>query len=236
MLTTFLAEPQGHGLISTTPDSSQTIAAVAALPYNQIAIRADRRGMEVTVRGKHVDVPDRVVEHARRKLGRLDHYLPLLKDGAVEVDIARERTKEPDGRYLIHVTVHGNGVHLRAEERAAQPEAAIDLAARVLTEQARRHKQRLYGRSRSTAPKELAGGDAELASSTEPEDDEDPILEKIGKVKRFPVKPMTVEEAVEQMELLQHDFFLFMDADLRQFGLIYRRHAGDYGLIIPEHP
>ena len=218
--------------MTTTP---LLFAAVTALSYNQIGIRTGRRAaVEVTVRGKHVEVPDQVTERARQKLGRLDHYLPLLRDAIVEVDVAQERTKEPDRRYVVHVAVHGNGVHLRAEGRAARPETAIDLAAHVLIEQARRHKQRLYGRSRTTVPKEVARERAEPTSPPEPEDDEPEILQKIGKIKRFPVKPMTTEEAVEQMELLGHNFFLFLDADVRQFALLYRRRAGDYGLIIPE--
>ena len=100
--------------------------------------------MEVTVRGKHVTVSDQVADRAKRKFAHLDHYLPLLRDAVVEVDLAHERTKEPDGRYVVHVSVSGNGIHLRAEEHAARPEIAIDSAARVLTEQARRHKERLY--------------------------------------------------------------------------------------------
>ena len=208
---------------------------MTVLSYNQIGIHSVRRAaVEVIVRGKHVEVPDQVTERARQKLGRLDHYLPLLRDAMVEVDVAQQRTKEPDQRYVVHVAVRGNGVHLRAEGRAARPEAAIDLAAHVLTEQARRHKQRLYGRSRTAAAKKATQERAEPAPPDDPEDDEPDVLQKVGKIKRFPVKPMTTEEAVEQMELLGHNFFLFLDADVRQFALLYRRRAGDYGLIIPE--
>ena len=192
--------------------------------------------MEVTVRGKHVEVSEQVVERAQRKLGRLDHYLPLLRDAVVEVDLAQEKAKEPDRRYVVRVTVSGNGVHLRAEEHAARPEAAIDRASRALTEQARRHKQRLYGRNRTTLPKEVTRELVLPAGAPEPEDEEEAseVLDKVSRVKRFAVKPMTTEEAVEQMELLGHNFYLFLDADVEQFALLYRRSAGDYGLIIPE--
>ena len=191
--------------------------------------------MEVTVRGKHVAVPDQVAERAQHKFAHLDHYLPLLRDAVVEVVVAQERTKEPGARFVVHVTVNGNGVHLRAEEHASRPETAIDSAARVLTEQARRHKERLYGRGRAANARDAAREDAQADSSADDVDDEEPdLLDKIGKVKRFPVKPMTVEEALEQMELLGHSFFLFLDADVKQYALLYRRTAGDYGLIIPE--
>ena len=190
--------------------------------------------MDITVRGKHFAVPVEVEERARQKFGRLDHYLPLLTDAVVEVDVARERTKEPERRFVVRVTVSGSGVHLRTEERAARPEAAVDQAARVLAEQARRHKQRLYGRSRTTLAKEVARQLTESASPAEAKDDESNLLSRVTRIKRFPLKPMTVEEALEQMEGLGHDFFLFFDGEIQQFALLYRRRAGDYGRIIPE--
>jgi putative sigma-54 modulation protein len=180
--------------------------------------------VDITVRGRHFEVPDSVEERARRKLGRLDHYLPLLHDAVVEVDIAHERAKEPDQRYLIHVIVDGGGVHLRAEERASALEAAVDQAARVLVGQARRHKQRLYERGRAKGAPEEIVRKARAKSSPD----------KVMRVKRFGVKPMTVNEAVEEMEALGHEFFVFHHAQAGQFAVLYRRRAGDYGVIIPE--
>ncbi|MDZ4278826.1 MAG: ribosome-associated translation inhibitor RaiA, partial [Dehalococcoidia bacterium] len=110
--------------------------------------------MEITVRGQHFHVNERIEEHARKKLERLQRYLPLLREGAAEVDLTHEQTKEPDARYLVRVTVSGRGVHLQTQERAAQPEAAIDLAAQVLGRQARRQKERLYERGRDPTAKE----------------------------------------------------------------------------------
>ena len=182
--------------------------------------------MEITVSGQHFEVPDSVVERARRKLGRLSHYLPLLHDAVVEVDIAHEKAKDPDKRYVIRVTVDGGGTHLRAEERAAAPETAVDQAARVLAGQARRHKQRLYERGRvkaGPAPTPRRGV-AKRPSA------------KVTREKRFDVKPMGVDQAVEEMEALGHEFFVFHHEAEGQVAVLYRRRAGDYGLIIPELP
>lgn len=187
--------------------------------------------MEITVRGQHYHVPDHVEERARQKLGRLEHYLPLLGDAVVEVDLTQERTKEPAGRYLIHVIVSAHGVHLQAQERAADPEAAIDLAAHVLAGQARRQKQRLYGRARGKAPKEI---EAELVASDASSEEPSPLRDRVARVKRYPIKPMTIDEAAEQMEALGHDFYFFFHEQADQFAVLYRRRAGDYGLIIPE--
>ena len=184
--------------------------------------------MEITVRGKHYDVPHHVAERARQKLERLEHYLPLLGDASVEVDLAQEKAKEPEDRFLIHVTVSAHGVHLQAEERAAQPEAAVDLAARVLSGQARRHKERLYRRGRGKVAKETQpeppGSKGATPSSSDP----------VSRVKRFSMPPMTADEAAKEMEVLGHDFYLFFNAEAGEFAVIYRRRAGNYGLILPE--
>jgi len=180
--------------------------------------------VDITVRGQHFEVPDSVEKRAREKLGRLDHYLPLLHDAVVEVDIAHQKAKEPDQRYLVRVTVAGGGAQLRAEEHAAKPEAAVDQAARVLAGQARRHKQRLYERGRAKVdPAEIA---QRAGAKSSPD--------KVMRVKRFGIKPMTVDEAVEEMEALGHEFFVFHHAEAGQFAVLYRRRAGDYGVIIPE--
>ncbi len=71
--------------------------------------------MDITIRGKHFDVPQRVQERARDKFSRLQHYLPLLNDGVCEVDLAHEKAKEPDRRFVVHVNVSAHGVHLRVE-------------------------------------------------------------------------------------------------------------------------
>lgn len=189
--------------------------------------------MEIIVRGKHFDVPEGIEARARKKLTRIEHYLPALNDAAAEVHMAQERAKEPQRRYVVRVTVSGRGVHLQAEERAASLEAAVDGAADVLSRQARKQKGRLYGRGRSAKAKQIA---AQPDVAPVPDDDEDGALSKVARVERLAVKPMTTEEALEQMELLGQDFFLFHDAGVGQFALLYRRPAGDYGMIIPELP
>lgn len=187
--------------------------------------------MDVNVRGKHFDVPAHVEERARVKFEKLAHYLPLLDDAAVEVDFAHEKAKEPALRYVVHVTVSAHGVHLQAEERAAQPEAAVDQAARVLSRQARQHKDRLYGRARGKNSKHPEAEPAPAA-----DDEASGPLAKVAVVERVAVKPMSVEEAVDQMDLLGRPFLLFHDAGSNGFALLYRRGDGAYGLVLPEFP
>ena len=185
--------------------------------------------MEVTVRGKHFEVPADIEDRARTKLGKLDHYLPALRDALVEADVWHEPTKEPQQRFVVRVAVSGNGVHLRAEERASRLETAVDQAAHALARQAQRHKERLYGRSRNQAAKVPPATEGVAVA-----DEKEPTLDKIAEVRHISVKPMTVEEAVEQMGLTSEDYFLFLEDDGRQFALLQRRQDGDYTLVIPE--
>lgn len=196
------------------------------LPYNRRGrLRWSFGGtLDITVRGQHFEVPDSVEERARQKLGRLDHYLPLLHDAIVEVDIAHQKAKEPDQRYLVRVTVDGGGVQLRTEEHASTPEVAVDQVARVLAGQARRHKQRLYERGRNKGEPAAFEGEIEKTAR------------KVSRVKRFAMKPMTVDEALLEIEALGHEFFVFQHVVEGQVAVLYRRRAGDYGLIMPERP
>jgi hypothetical protein len=102
----------------------------------------------------------------------------------------------------------------------------VDAVAHVVTRQAERYKERLYGRGRR-GEKQAAAEPVEAEQTRSPAD-------KVARVKRLAVKPMSTSEAVEQMELLGHDFFLFHDAEEGRIAVLYRRRAGDYGVIIPE--
>lgn len=183
--------------------------------------------MEITVRGKHFDVPDSVERRARAKLAKLDRYLPRLHDASVEVDISHEHAKEPRQRFYVRMLVSGSGIHLQADQHAADIGPAVDEAARAVVDQARKHKERLTGRSHLKTDKDAA------PSSGAGEDER---WERLARIKRFSLKPMLLQEAVSEMEMLGHEFFVYLDADEEQVGVVYRRKNGDYGVILPELP
>lgn len=189
--------------------------------------------MELVIRGKHTAVPDALKEYARKRLARLGRYLPAAREAVVE--IYREDTKSAADRFVVEVTVNSNGTLLRAEERSADPRAAVDRAADVLANQSRRLKGRLVKRSHGGAPKAAPAAEAPEAAEDEEEEDEAPWpAGRVVRVKRFAVKPMTEEEAIQQMELLGHNFFLFYHAAEGTYALLYRRLDGNYGLLVPE--
>jgi len=192
--------------------------------------------MELTFRSRHVTVTDSLREYTTRKLSRLGRYLPLVDEVVVEL---KQEGGENARRYVVQLTVNCNGTYLRAEERGPRLLPAIDAAADILSRQVRRYKEKVYHNDKHLKAKGAAlAGKAAVAEEAEEEREEDGeteiVLGRVVRVKRFPVKPMSEEEAIEQMELLHHDFFLFFDADADTYALLYRRRDGDYGLIIPE--
>jgi putative sigma-54 modulation protein len=194
--------------------------------------------MELTFRSRHVTVTDSLRDYTNRKLSRLSRYLPPVDEAVVEL---KQEGGESARRYVVQLTVNCDGTYLRVEERGSRLMPTIDAAADVLSRQARRYKEKVYHRDKHVKARQAAlvgkvTEPAEVEEEAEQERDQEVeiVLGRVVRVKRFPVKPMTEEEAIEQMELLDHDFFLFFDADANTYALLYRRREGDYGMIIPE--
>lgn len=187
--------------------------------------------MNLTIRTHHAKLVDGLREHAEKKLGRLERLLPRLGDVVIEIE--HEETRAAAHRYAVQVTAHASGSILRAEERSSEPQMALDVAVERVTRQARRHTKRLHDRHRSGAVREVE----ELATAAAPdaEDEADEyLLGKVVRVKHFEAKPMSQEEALAQMDLVGHDFFLFLDAATSDYALLYRRKDGDFGLLAPR--
>jgi len=179
--------------------------------------------MALQITGKNIDLSSAVHRYVERKLGKLSRYLPNIIESKVE--ISEEKTKSPQQRFVVQVTVDSNGTLLRGEERGENLFAAIDKVAAIMDRQIERYKGKLYEKGR---------GSSLARSEFSPEVETAKPAEKVTKIKRFTVKPMSVAEAIDQMELLGHDFFLFFNADTEELNLLYRRKDGNYGLIEPE--
>ena len=183
--------------------------------------------MELVIKAKNMEVEKAAQEYIRTKLNKLERHLPDIAQ--VKVELVQEMTKSAENRFVAQVTINSHGTLLRGEERASTIYAAIDIVVDVLNRQIERFKDKLYRSRRRISPfrRELAAEEMQEERVEESES-------KIVKVKRFPVKPMTPEEAVDQMELLSHDFFIFFNPESNRFAVLYRRGDGNYGLIEPE--
>jgi len=179
--------------------------------------------MELQITGINVEIIPSMRRYVERKLGKLNRHLPHIIESKVE--ISEEKTKSPQQRYLVRMTVDGNGAVFHGEERGEDLFKAIDKIASTMTRQMEHHKGKLYDKGRGSSPARDEQG--EDIATEEPDG-------KVVKVKQFIIKPMTLTEAIDQMVLLKHDFFLFFDADTEETKLLYRRKDGNYGLIVPE--
>jgi len=181
--------------------------------------------MELQIAGTNLELTPAVHRYVERKLGKLNRHLPNIIESKVE--ISEEKTRSPQQHYLVRVTVTGGagGAVFHGEERGEDLFKAVDKVAAIMTRQLEHHKGKLYEKGRGSS---LARG--ELNESTEPVEP----ARKVVRTKRFAVKPMSVDEAIEQIEILGHSFFLFFDADAEEIRLLYRRNDGNYGLIEPE--
>jgi putative sigma-54 modulation protein len=176
--------------------------------------------MELQITGKNIELAPTVRQFIEQKLGKLERHLPNITE--FKVEISEEKTKSPQQHFVVQVTLDSNGTLLRGVERGEDLLQAVVKVAAVMNRQIEHYKGKLYEKGRGSS----------LARSEFKE--EAPPPRKVVKVKRFAVKPMSVAEAIDQMELLGHDFFLFFNADSEELNLLYRRRDGDYGLIEPE--
>jgi len=183
--------------------------------------------MELVIKGKNMEVEKAAQEYIKSKLTRLERHLPDITE--IKVELVQEMTKSAENRFVAQVTINSHGTLLRGEERASNVYAAIDIVVDVLNRQIERFKDKLYRSRRRITPLRREEAAEELQ-----EEKVEGKESRIVKVKRFPVKPMTPEEAVDQMELLSHDFFIFFNPESDRFAVIYRRGDGNYGLIEPE--
>jgi len=190
--------------------------------------------MQLQITGKNLDTAEWMKTYVEKKLGRLDRYLDTIDD--MRVELSYEPTKNADHRQVVQVTLRTGGRILRAEERASDMRDAIDAVVDKVYRQIVRFKGRNWFRVRAGLPpaqaeEELLRIEELVAEAEEEEEGEEPA---IVRRKRFQVNPMDEGEAIEQMELLGHDFFLFYNVDSATINLVYRRRDGNYGLLQPE--
>ena len=176
--------------------------------------------MKFTFTDKKVTLPRSVHDYAEKKVGKLERYFRTEPDASVVFSVEK-------GRNNVEVTVRAGGTILRAAESTSDMLASIDAAVADMERQLRKNKARLEKRLRKDA---FVRSVEEAETSFVPEEPEEEFT--IVRTKRFPIKPMSVEEAVLQMNLLDHAFFAFQNEDAGgAFAVVYKRTNGGYGLI-----
>lgn len=192
--------------------------------------------MDLRIYARNLELNDPTRDYISRKFDRLQRHLAGITTATVE--LSRESTRAQDQRVVAQLTLDIDGSMLRAEERGANARAAVDSAISIMDRRVERFKGRVYRSEqvkkagRNASPRTLhAESSLEEAS---PEEEAIEAAGKVVRVKRFPIKPMTVDEAAFQMDLLGHSFFMFLNGETQQHNVLYVRRDGDYGLIEPE--
>ena len=176
--------------------------------------------MKFTFTEKRVEIQDELREYAEKKISKLDRF--FKNESEAYVTFATER-----GRYIAEVTIKNNGMFHRVSETTSDMQASIDSAVAAIERQIRKHKTRLEKRLRDGA----LDRDYATAIRHEPHEEEEKDF-KIVRSKELPLKPMTPEEAVLQMNLINHEFFVFKNQNKDDaFSVVYKRKKGNYGII-----
>jgi len=181
--------------------------------------------MNIQVRGDNLGVTNALSDYVDRKIGRLQKYFDAPPEREVTVRMSVEH-----GHHQVEVMMQMHGMLFRAEEGSEDMYASIDLVTDKLEQQINRHKEKLNKRFRERGVRTRIKADvmheqAMLANTSEP---------RVVRMKRHTMKPMDVEEAMLQLDLLGHDFFMFTNAESNEVNVLYRRRDGQFGLIEPN--
>ncbi|TJX14894.1 ribosome-associated translation inhibitor RaiA [Tissierella creatinini] len=176
--------------------------------------------MNLNFAGKNVEVTQALRDVTEKKLSKLDKY--FQKDFVGNITFSTEKNRK-----IIEVTINLPGTILRAEESSDDMYASIDKTVDILERQIRKYKTRLQKRYRDNETIRFEN----VVPLPVADDSEKPSLVK---TKKFTLKPMSSDEAILQMELLRHNFFVYQDAETEDISVVYKRKDGNYGLIQPE--
>lgn len=194
--------------------------------------------MQVLVSGRHTEVADDLKATTQEKIGRLDRFLPGLD--TAEVHFFEERNPRISDKEVCEVTLEGHGHHVRCKVRGKDGFHAVDLAVDKLEKQLRKLKTKLKRYDKHAKTGHLEPIMPPPFEETDDDHDAEVLSEGLGyrivKTKEFELERMTATEAALQMDLVDHDFYLFHNADSGQAGVVYRRGDGDIGLIDANLP
>lgn len=174
--------------------------------------------MRYIITGRNIEVTPGLKEAVQDKIGKLERYFTPDTEVIVTLSVQKERQK-------IEVTIPMKGNIIRAEESSSDMYVSIDLVEEIIERQIKKYKNKIIDK------KQAAQSFSELFINEEYEADDEI---KIVKTKRFGIKPMDAEEACIQMELLNHNFYVFLNSDTDQVNVVYKRKGNTYGLIEPE--
>lgn len=189
--------------------------------------------MKLVIHGKNIEITDAIREYVHQKIEKaVSHFQNITNEVDVHLSVARNPRINP--KQAAEVTIYANGSIIRAEESSENLYASIDLVADKISRQLRKYKER----KRDQKTQAQANSDTLVPETviTDLIGDRTPELPKeVVRTKYFSMPPMTMSEALEQLQMVGHDFYMFCNAETGEINVIYERNHGGYGVIQPRH-
>lgn len=191
--------------------------------------------MKLVIQGKNIDITDSIRNYVNEKIEKaVSHFQSITSEVDIHLSVAKNPRINP--KQTAEVTIYANGAVIRAEESSENMYASIDLVANKISRQLRKYKERRFDKKGAKSTKEaLVNGQAETQLVEDLIGDRQPELPpQVVRTKYFAMPPMTAEEAIEQLELVDHDFYVFRNAETGEINVAYERNHGGYGIIQPR--
>lgn len=190
--------------------------------------------MKLVIHGKNIDITDGIREYVHSKIEKaVSHYQNLTTEVDVHLSVARNPRINP--KQAAEVTIFANGTVIRAEESSENLYASIDLVADKISRKLRKYKEKRLDKKTQAAVKTLDVVEENTVTATLVGDRTPELPEEVVRTKYFAMPPMTLEEALEQLQLVDHDFYMFRNAETEEINVIYERNHGGYGVIQPRN-
>jgi len=194
--------------------------------------------MKLVIHGRNIEITDAIRDYVEQKiLKAVNHFQTLTNE--VDVHLSVARNPRISSKQSAEVTLYVDKAIVRAEESSENLYASIDLVADKISRQLRKFKEKRHNPKHSNLGKTTevflnqvpATDVTEVLSSGEPQ-----LPEEVVRTKYFAMPPMSVAEALEQLVLIDHDFYVFLNAETQEINVVYERNHGGYGLIQPRQP
>lgn len=193
--------------------------------------------MKLVIQGKNLDITDSIRHYVNEKIEKaVNHFQSITSEVDVHLSVAKNPRINP--KQTAEVTIYANGAVIRAEESSENMYASIDLVSNKISRQLRKYKERRFDKKGAVSTKDALVPDGDVTTPLVPDliGDRQPELPKeVVRTKYFAMPPMTVEDALEQLDLVDHDFYVFRNVETGEVNVIYERNHGGYGVIQPRH-
>jgi putative sigma-54 modulation protein len=188
--------------------------------------------MKLVIHGKNIEITNAIREYVHQKIEKAaNHFQSLTTEIDVHLSVARNPRINP--KQTAEVTIFANGTVIRAEESSESLYASVDLVANKIARQLRKYKEKRQAKVHSTPKTGMTVTEQPVTLSLE-SDRQPELPQAVVRTKYFAMPPMTIDEALEQLELVDHDFYMFCNTETGEINVIYERNHGGYGVIQPR--